>query len=120
MGTNHYVKMECPNACDHCNVQDIHIGKSGRTLEGYRESPWGPIESWQDWKRVISDNNLPLVDEYGSEMSHFELFHTYERTSIPERSHQYGWVLNNAPQYAGDGTYIKDADGFTICFRYFS
>ena len=120
MGTNHYVKMECPNACDHCNIEDIHIGKSGKSLEGHRNSPWGPIESWQDWKRVITENNLNLINEYGDEMTHQQLFDYYESTDLVSRSRQYRWVLDEAYQYIDDGTYIMDADGFTVCFTEFS
>jgi len=119
MGTNHYVKMQCPNACDHCGIEDIHIGKSGNSLEGHLTSPWGPIKSWQDWKRVIIENDLPIVDEYGDEMSHQQLIDYYESTSPEYRSRQYRWIVVNAPEYIRDGTYIKDADGFSVCFRDF-
>lgn len=116
MGTNHYVKMQCPNACDHCGIEDVHIGKSGNSLEGHRNSSWGPIESWQDWKRVITENDLSIVNEYGDEMTHQELFDYYESTDLVYRSRQYNWVLRNDPEYIENGTYTKDADGFTVCF----
>ena len=116
MGTNHYVKMECPNACEHCSIEDVHIGKSYRMFQAHMDSPWGVIESWKDWKAVLVDYGLQIVDEYGTLVDTSDFIRDVESTSMEDRRRQYDavrdsrWSMND---------YLCE-DGFSFTHREFS
>lgn len=87
MGTNFYWHEDCPEPCEHCAQEPVHVGKrSGGWSFGFRaykhapfdvehpewgyefRSPFGAsIESRADWREVFTARAGRLVDEYGLE-----------------------------------------------------
>lgn len=119
MGTNYYAhEPQCASACAHCD-QDIewHIGKSLVMFEAHENSPWGPIESWADWKRVLTENSLPIVDEYGQRHDLADFIERVEATGKEARRRQYQWIVDHG--YPLDDDYL-DADGFSFTRGEFS
>lgn len=84
MGTNYYWHEKCENACEHCGLNPIHVGKSSAGwsfgFRAYRHelfdaahpewgfdwtSPFGfPVRSREDWRRVFTERTGELLDEY--------------------------------------------------------
>jgi len=123
MGTNYYAQPKgCPNACDHCEQREtVHIGKSGRMLQGYPTGAAGdptPILSWRDWKDWLPANSVRIVDEYGREMTLEELVETFESSSREDRERQYRWVVEHG--YGGRGMDWLDDSGFSFTSSEFS
>lgn len=96
MGTNyHAIEPECPNPCKHCAPGKWHICKSLNMFEAHDTTPWGPIESWADWKRVILENNLQILDEYGTKHEVSDFIRDVEVTTIEDRMKQYPWLITH-------------------------
>lgn len=113
MGTNYYAKApECPNPCQHCEAAvEVHIGKSLTMFEAHDEPPWGRIESWQDWKRILLQG-VQVDDEYHSGWTVPEFISAVEGTSKKDRRRQYDAVMAN-PLWRSERDYL-DADGFSF------
>lgn len=69
MGTNYYLPKACPNPCDHCSEEGLHIGKrsAGWTF-GFQAYPDESLMSWEAWKERIRTAGK-VVDEYGDEFT---------------------------------------------------
>lgn len=118
MGTNHYARV---NVCHCCNRYDeVHVGKSWSMFHGFRRDPawpddpdpqpFGVIESWQDWKRVLLKTpGLYLFDEYGKETNPVTYVAEVESTSPDDRGRQYRWLVDHGHTLDHDWT---DAEGF--------
>lgn len=103
MGTNYYLHM---NQCKCCNRYDeVHIGKSWRMFRGYRidpnfpaerVGPVGPVESWQDWKRVLKTTpDAQVFDEYGCEHHVDDFIADVESVPQDRRGSQMRWLVDH-------------------------
>lgn len=118
MGTNYYaLEQKCAAPCAHCRQDEWHIGKSLVMFEAHDVTPWGRIESWADWKRVLLANELTVRDEYGDEYGVAEFIAIVEATPIEARGRQYRWLVDHG--YPLDRDWL-DADGFSITRGEFS
>lgn len=104
MGTNYYVPQ---SRCEHCGRgdADVHIGKNLVMFRAYRDdapSPWGPIHSVEDWRRVLRDNKFAVLDECGREYDVEDFIARIDATHVTERRRQYDWVRDNSPHSVGD------------------
>ena len=113
MGTNYYaIAPECPNPCAHCEQEaEWHICKSLISFEAHEVSPWGAIESWADWKRVITRYHLTVRDEYGRDHDRSDFIRSVEATEPEARRRQHQWLIDH--NYPLDRDYL-DADGFSF------
>ena len=113
MGTNYYaIEPPCDAPCQHCDQQsEWHICKSLVSFEAHDVSPWGRIESWGDWKRVITQHELTVRDEYGVEHAATEFIASVEATDPTARRRQYQWLVDH--QYPLDRDWL-DADGYSF------
>lgn len=113
MGTNYYaIEPTCPAPCEHCNQdQEWHICKSLISFEAHDQTPWGRIESWADWKRVLIANGLTIRDEYGREHDRAAFITDVEATPPYARRRQHQWLVDNG--HPLDRDYL-DAHGFSF------
>src|ERR1044071_9871940 len=104
MGTNYYAELpQCSHPCAHCGADDrLHIGKSMVMFEAHDSTPWGPIESWADWRNAIRNHHISVIDEYGDTWNAEEFIAAVEATDLSRRRSQYQWLVNH--QYSLDGT----------------
>lgn len=127
MGTNYRALPDCCECCGR-PAGEVHIGKSGRMLRGYKpDGYWGrvdvpPIASWAEWKAYLrSDPKMQVEDEYGKRMTVEELIEYFESTPMDLRRRQYDWVVDHAGRIGIDkDSDILEPDGFSLCFREFS
>lgn len=117
MGTNYYARL---NHCACCGRYDeTHVCKSLRSFRGYRRDPaWpddpdpvpvGVVESWQDWKRVLTSTDARIWDEYGREHDKAEFIASIDATSPEHRGSQYRWLIEHG--YTLDRDWL-DPEGF--------
>jgi hypothetical protein len=69
MSTNFYLIPAGVTSVD--DPTAVHVGKisaGGKTLRAHRESPFGAIESWSDWRRALATEGWALMDEYGDQL----------------------------------------------------
>ena len=118
MGTNYYaIEPQCTHPCEHCQQQtEWHIGKSLVMFQAHQDSPWGPIRSWQDWKRVITEHHLEVIDEYGDRHLADDFIRDVEATDPERRGRQYRWMVDHGIAVPGedDPRDWLDGDGFSI------
>lgn len=125
MGTNYYAldPLQCSHPCEHCQQQtEWHIGKSLVMFQAHRDSPWGPIRSWQDWKRVITEHHLEVIDEYGDRHLADDFIRDVEATDPERRGRQYRWMVDHGHAVPGedDPRDWLDADGFSMTLTDFT
>ena len=75
MGTNYYIKKPVGETCEHCGRSDkyeeFHIGKSSAG----RRFLFNPqLYSFKDVKRILELSPDRIFDEYGSNISLYELY----------------------------------------------
>ena len=74
MGTNYFVRPQCPDPCAHCAPVDIHLGKSSIgwafTFRAYSaegddtpQSVTWPVQDFASWLKLLDLGQI--VDEYG-------------------------------------------------------
>jgi len=115
MGTNYYATLI--NHCDCCGrFDEAHICKSLTMFEGFRAGPdapapepFGVIESWHDWKRVLIAGDAQIRDEYDRDHSLDDFIAAVERTDPGRRGSQMRWLLDH--NHSLDRDWV-DADGF--------
>lgn len=78
MSTNYYLPQKCAEACSHCSVEDLHVGKRsmGWTF-GFQALPG--IRARKDWEAQIAQVGK-VVDEYGVEHSPEEFWAIVDET----------------------------------------
>jgi hypothetical protein len=117
MGTNYYARL---NHCECCGRYDeTHVCKSLRLFRGYRRDPrWpddpdpapvGVVESWQDWKQVLTRTGVRVYDEYGREHDTQEFIAGVEATPQERRGTQMRWLIDHCHPLARDWV---DPEGF--------
>jgi hypothetical protein len=113
MGTNYYAtEAPCPSPCAHCSVETLHIGKSLVMFQGHEASPWGPIRSWQDWKRALLSHPRPTItDEYDRTHTAESFIAEVEATDYASRRRQYEWMVDH---YATSENDWLDGDHFSF------
>lgn len=120
MGTNYYAaERECPHPCSHCEQQEWHICKSMTSFQGHKVSPWGRIESWTDWKRILGFSGIRIRDEYGHFHEREDFIERVEATEPEDRRRQYEWMRDHGYP-TGPGHEWLDADQFSFTFNEFS
>ncbi len=118
MGTNYYaIQSGCPSPCEHCTIDEVHIGKSLVMFEAHETSPWGAIYSWSDWKRIFATQQVRIRDEYGQSHDVDDFVRRVEATHPEHRRRQYDWVITHLGTAVDD---YLDSDGFSWCRREFS
>lgn len=68
MGTNYYAQRNC---CDYCGRGDdsLHIGKSSAGwVFALNTHPDEKITSLKDWLKLLSRDDVRIVDEYGKSL----------------------------------------------------
>ena len=122
MGTNYYVRHD---ACKHCGrgSDETHICKSMTMFQGY-EDHWlvGPIRSWADWKRVLTEemDASEVWDEYGRSQPTGEFIAEVEATDQSYRRRQFDWMAEHYPNDVRAGSEWLDADGFSFTLSEFT
>lgn len=126
MGTNYYLAYRTQDDGD---VRDgLHICKSLTGFQAHHETPYGPIASWADWKRVLrGDTNLQVRDEYGTYHDVSEFIERVEATAVSDRRRQFDFMqedfkatrMGQAAPYWAD-QYWLDSDYFTFTRADFS
>lgn len=120
MGTNYYViERECPHPCAHCEQQEWHICKSMVSFQGHEVSPWGRIESWADWKRILGFSGVRIRDEYGHFHEREDFIERVEGTETQYRRRQFEWMRDNGYPVGQPHEWL-DADEFSFTFSEFS
>lgn len=118
MGTNYYaVEAACQAPCRHCAQTEWHIGKSLCMFQAHDVSPWGRIESWEDWKRALRTPGVEIRDEYGVVHEAEGFIEDVEAVPAELRSRQYDWIVEHGYLTSQD---FLDADGFSFCRAEFS
>jgi hypothetical protein len=69
MGTNYYWRKDFCGECG--RYETVHICKSLISFQGYpvAEDLGRTVVSWQDWKRLLTEEGSEVVDEYGTEFT---------------------------------------------------
>ncbi|NUS02096.1 MAG: hypothetical protein HOV97_05975 [Nonomuraea sp.] len=129
MSTNFYmVRPGCPNACEHCSYPTaLHIGKQSGMgggklafgLQGFLESDYGRIGSWETWKKILREYAVEVQDEYHATYTVEDFIKHVERTTPKGRRRQYDWLLKHMPEDIAPDRYELDPDGFTVTFDWF-
>lgn len=81
MSTNFYLPQTCPNPCDHCSVEDLHIGKRSVGWQfGFRAH--ADIRSRRDWETRVAEVGT-VTDEYGQEYTPEQFWDEVDATRDP-------------------------------------
>lgn len=88
MSTNYYLPQTCPNPCDHCSVEDLHIGKRSAGWQFHFRAHEG-IRSRQAWEDRVAQVGV-VTDEYGSEYTPEQFWDEVAATLEP-------WGPDNLP-----------------------
>jgi len=125
MGTNYYLHQ---NVCEHCKRSDepVHIGKSSGgwsfSFRGYRSEhdPLGAITSEADWRRVITEGDGQILNEYGDRIGVIEFWQMIEAKKIEPNNHT--TYCRNDAQHSDHGYRFCDYDdaGNSFTFSDFS
>lgn len=120
MGTNYYAHKVCPNACEHCGIEGIHIGKSsGGWKFGFQGHPDEGLTSWKAWRERLSQPGVSILDEYGVEHSLDEFTAVVDRVEYPDRRGGYLCRVGRRHSFLELDDY-HDAEGYDFLNRDFS
>lgn len=117
MGTNYYLaETPCENACKHCGkATELHIGKSLRMFQAHQGTSFGPLTSWQQWRKAIQAVGL-VTDEYRNTYKADEFIALVEAVPMNERRRQYDWMRDH---YEVVSDWLDD-DGFSFTWGDFT
>ena len=111
MGTNYYMRYK-DKTCECCKRTDeqYHIGKSSFgwtfSFRGYtNEFDTLQVKSFQDWKYILDDDNVFIIDEYEREISK-EDFYKFVENKRYGLNHsiehpQGNWIDNEGHSFSG-------------------
>ena len=115
MGTNYYWRRDF---CGQCGRYDeVHVCKS---LISFQGSPMADelgrtVVSWQDWKRLLTEDAAEIVDEYGNEYTADEFIAKVEATDPEARRRQFDYVRQQVATIGiGPDLNWLDSDGFSF------
>lgn len=81
MSTNFYLPQTCPCPCEHCTVEDLHIGKRSIGWQfSFRAYP--SLLSRHDWEALVAKVGT-VMDEYGREFSPVQFWAEVDATREP-------------------------------------
>lgn len=81
MSTNFYLPRACPNPCEHCSVEDLHIGKRSGGWQFHFQAHPG-IRSRKDWEARVDEVGT-VTDEYGREYTPEQFWAEVDATRKP-------------------------------------
>lgn len=91
MSTNFYLPQTCPNPCEHCSVENLHIGKRSVgwqfNFRAYTTDQHGfqrEIRSRRDWEGRIDEVGT-VTDEYGHEYTPEQFWAEVDESRKPRR-----------------------------------
>lgn len=81
MSTNFHLPQTCPNPCEHCAVEDLHVGKRSVGWQfNFRAHPG--IRSRKDWEARVAEVGV-VTDEYGHKYSPKQFWAEVDATRRP-------------------------------------
>ena len=118
MSTNYTLPRTCDNACDHCSLEGLHIGKvSGGWVFLFQGHSKPHVRSRADWEALIAEVGS-VVDEYGNSYHPDEFWAIVDATLKPRPDGE--TPKSHLPYAAGDWDRWADDQGWEFSGADFS
>lgn len=111
MGTNYYYHY---NICSYCGrSEELHIGKSsGGWYFALHVYPEKGINDLDDWKKLLSNINIAIKNEYGESVSFKEMINIITKREWHGKNELYNkWYIDNHAEPGCNGLARSTIDG---------